>query len=75
MTAKLLFRSIVNDITAISNELAKLRVETEFKYGMFGVRNNRIVVFVGGQHQQGRKSELMLKDHYRGKREGVVRVL
>ena len=42
---------------------------------MFGVRNNRIVVFIGSRYQVGRKSEVMLKDYYRGKREGVVRIL
>lgn len=75
MTAKLLFRSIVNEINSISNELAKLRVETEFKYEMFGVRNNRVTVFVCSQYQAGRKSEVMLKEYYRGKREGVVKTL
>lgn len=75
MTAKLLFRSIVNEINSISNELAKLRVETEFSYEMFGVRYNKIVVFVGSQHQVGRKSEVMLKEYYRSRREGVVKIL
>jgi hypothetical protein len=75
MTAKLLLRKLSNEVTAIAMELAKFRIETEFHYRLLGVENNKIKIYINCQHQVGRKSELLLREHYRNSKEIAIRTL